>query len=256
MESFDDRVAGIGALADPIRRELYLYVCAQPRAVGRDEAAAATAMPQHKAKFHLDRLEQEGLLEAEYARIGGRTGPGAGRTSKLYRRTRREIAVSLPERRYELAGRLMAEAISRATMNGEPVIDALARTAAEWGRRIGAAAAGTAATGAPSADATALDLARRALEAYGYEPRPAGSTRLDLVNCPFHALAQEQTELICGMNRALVGALAEEVGADRLRCVPDEDPGHCCVAVALRGAAAGEEQREGSGVPQRNADTV
>ena len=61
-------------------------------------------MARHQAKFHLDRLEAEGLLETEFARLGGRSGPGAGRTSKLYRRAAREIAVSLPDREYELAG--------------------------------------------------------------------------------------------------------------------------------------------------------
>ena len=90
--------AGIGALADPVRRRLYLYVCSRPEPVGRDEAAAAVGVARHQAKFHLDRLEADGLLESEFARLSGRSGPGAGRTSKLYRRTDREIAVSLPER--------------------------------------------------------------------------------------------------------------------------------------------------------------
>ncbi|WP_327589174.1 hypothetical protein OHA25_20760 [Nonomuraea sp. NBC_00507] len=87
--------AGIGTLADPVRQELYLFVSAQPGPVSRDQAAEAIGIARHKAKFHLDRLESEGLLEAVYARLTGRTGLGAGRSSKLYRRAAREFAVSL-----------------------------------------------------------------------------------------------------------------------------------------------------------------
>ncbi len=68
--------AGIGALADPVRRQLYRFVCAQPGLVSRDQAADAVGIPHHQAKFHLDRLTAEGLLESEYARLTGRSGPG------------------------------------------------------------------------------------------------------------------------------------------------------------------------------------
>ena len=64
--------------------------------LSRDEAASALGISRELAAFHLDRLLRAGLLEAEYRRLGGRTGPGAGRPAKLYRRSSREIAISLP----------------------------------------------------------------------------------------------------------------------------------------------------------------
>lgn len=69
------QAAGIGALADPIRRLLYEYVVAQPEPVGREQAAAALGLAPHNVNFHLDRLVDEGLLEVEYRRLSGRTGP-------------------------------------------------------------------------------------------------------------------------------------------------------------------------------------
>ncbi|WP_051158981.1 metalloregulator ArsR/SmtB family transcription factor [Tsukamurella sp. 1534] len=226
--SFRDRVSRIGALDDPVRRELYLYVCVQPGPVGRDEAAAALDIPVHKAKFHLDRLEREGLLDAEFARITGRTGPGAGRTSKLYRRAPGEVSVSLPEREYALAGRLMAEAIADSVRTGESAAAALERLAAGHGRRLGAAAATE--FGRPADAAQALDTARRALAGYGYEPR-VDEDELTLVNCPFHALAQEQTELVCGMNHALVDGVASELDGELLACALEPAPDRCCVVL-------------------------
>ena len=102
------KASGIGSLAEPVRRALYEYVAAQPEPVGREEAAKALRVPLHTAKFHLDRLVDGGLLDMEFKRIGGRTGPGAGRPAKLYRRSEREFSISLPPRRYDLVGDALA----------------------------------------------------------------------------------------------------------------------------------------------------
>src|SRR3954452_10947953 len=122
---FDAQVAGIAALGEPVRRTLYGFVAAQAGPVNRDEAGAGAGVARHVAKFHLDKLVDDGLLEVEYARPPGRGGPGAGRPAKLYRRASREIAVSLPERHYELAGRLLARAVTDGERDGVPVREAL-----------------------------------------------------------------------------------------------------------------------------------
>ncbi|TDC50711.1 transcriptional regulator [Jiangella ureilytica] len=231
MAEFEDHVAGIGALADDTRRALYLYVCAQPEAVGRDQAAAALELPRHQAKFHLDRLEEAGLLDVEYARLTGRTGPGAGRPAKLYRRAAARVAVSLPDRRYELAAELMARAISDSAATGTPVENALTSAAREHGRRLAEAttAAATATLSPKPADPDrALRLAADTLGRHGYEPRRHDHT-VELANCPFHPLAQTHTALICGMNHALLAALAEELAPGTLEARLEPAAGRCCV---------------------------
>jgi len=224
VADFQERAAGIGALADPLRRDLYFYVCAQDHPVTSDEAADGLDLPLHKAKFHLNRLADEGLLDVEFARLTGRTGPGAGRPSKLFRRAAREIAVSLPEREYELAGRLMAEAIALSSDDGTPVLEALGRVAAEHGRTLARGA------DVPKT-ASALQRACASLADHGYEPRieADGAT---LTNCPFHALAKSHTDLVCQMNLALVDALVDEIGDVDARLDPAE--GRCCVTLAQR----------------------
>jgi DNA-binding transcriptional ArsR family regulator len=84
----------LAALGEPTRRALYGFVTAQDRPVSRDEAAAATGTKRATAAFHLERLVEDGLLEARFARLSGRTGPGAGRTAKLYARGPRQVALS------------------------------------------------------------------------------------------------------------------------------------------------------------------
>lgn len=224
MSRFADRVTGIGLLAEPVRRELYLYVCAQPHPVGREEAADAVGIAHHKAKFHLDKLESEGLLVTEFARLTGRTGPGSGRPSKLYRRSSDEVAVSLPDREYELAGRLMAEAIAVSARTSGSAIEALNAVAAEHGRSWARTALAAASGEGP------LGIACRALSEHGYEPRVEGG-QVTLANCPFHALAASHTEMVCGMNLALVDALVTEVDGSALRCRLDPAEGQCCVVI-------------------------
>ena len=101
-------VAGIAALNEPARRDLYLFVVGQAESVSRDQAADGVGVARHTAKFHLDKLVEDGLLDTEFKRLTGRQGPGAGRPTKLYMRSATQFEVSLPERHYDLAGRLMA----------------------------------------------------------------------------------------------------------------------------------------------------
>src|SRR5690348_18415442 len=79
--------------------------------MGRDEAAAAAGIGRALAVYHLDKLVESGLLAATYQRPAGRSGPGAGRPAKLYARSDREFAVTVPPREYELAARLLAQAV-------------------------------------------------------------------------------------------------------------------------------------------------
>jgi predicted ArsR family transcriptional regulator len=214
------QAAGIGALADATRRALYEYVVAQPDAVGRQEAAAALGVAVHTVGFHLDRLVEEGLLDVEFRRLTGRSGPGAGRPSKLYRRAEREFSVTLPERRYDLVGELLASAIDRATA-GVPLPEALEQTA----REEGASAGREAGVDDPGLPAVAEVLAHR-----GYEPR-VEDDEVALANCPFDALAQRHTALVCGVNRAFVQGVADGVGCPGVTAHLEPEEGWCCVRV-------------------------
>jgi predicted ArsR family transcriptional regulator len=224
-DDFAAQVAGVSALADPVRRSLYQFVVRQPGPVSRDQASAGLALPRHTAKFHLDRLVADGLLETEFRRLSGRRGPGAGRPSKLYRRADRQVAVTLPERRYDVAGRLLARAVERAAADGTPVRVAVGASAAEEGRRI-------AATPGPHLPVP-IEEAVSVLAQRGYEPRADGEVVV-LANCPFADLAREHTELVCGMNLDLVSAFLAERGYSSVVARLDPAEGRCCVTLTNR----------------------
>jgi len=222
-------LAGLAGLAEPTRRALYLYVLDQDSAVSRDEAAAGVGIPRHKAKFHLDKLVDDGLLAVEFARLTGRQGPGAGRPAKLYRRAAREFSVTLPQRSYELAGRLMARGIAGARGAGRPVAETLDDAAREQGRGMAAEALRRAGN-APSPEAL-LAAARSVLDEQGYatRPEPAG---LAFANCPFHALVAEHTDLVCGMTLAIVEGMLGALPPLPVVAVLDPGEGRCCVRLA------------------------
>jgi len=204
----------LAALGEPARRALYAFIAAQGRAVSRDEAADATGMKRATAAFHLDRLVEDGLLDAGFARLSGRTGPGAGRTAKLYSRARRPIDVSLPPRRYALAGEILASAVEEAQRRAVPVGEAVSRAAERAGRQVAAG----------GGDLTGV------LAGLGYEPRDLGPGETQLANCPFHELVVRHRELVCTLNLHLLRAVLAELGAPA-RARLDPADGRCCVTI-------------------------
>jgi predicted ArsR family transcriptional regulator len=209
-----DPVASLSSLDDPVRRRLYELVRERTEPVGRDEAAAAAGVGRALAVYHLDKLVEAGLLTASYQRPSGRSGPGAGRPAKLYTRSGREFAVTVPPREYELAARLLVQAVE-ADPSGHSravLLEAARQLGAELGRRF---------------EPGDLD---GALAEHGYEPRrDDGVVRLR--NCPFHQLAEQHKDVVCGMNLGLIEGLLAGLGSDGLRPSLDPQPGHCCVTI-------------------------
>jgi predicted ArsR family transcriptional regulator len=133
-------------------------------------------------------------------------------------RSDREFAVTVPPREYELAARLLVQAVeadpggsSRAAL-----LDAARRLGADLGRRFHGNA----------------DLGQ-ALAGHGYEPRRADDGVIRLRNCPFHQLAEHHRDVVCGMNLGLIEGILAGLGAEGLRPVLDPQPGHCCVAIGV-----------------------
>jgi predicted ArsR family transcriptional regulator len=209
----------LSVLADPVRRSLYEYLAAQDHDVSRAEAAEAAGIQRTLAAFHLDRLAEAGLVEVTFRRPEGRSGPGAGRPAKLYRRAAAEHQVSLPPRDYRSAAELLAQVAD--VIGAEPELQRAAHSRG--------ASAGRAARRDSPADGE-RELVERLLADQGYQPYQDG-TAVRLRNCPFRVLADRYPPLICGMNLALVEGLVEGTTAAGLTAGLDPRPGQCCVAL-------------------------
>jgi len=212
-------LASLSSLDDPLRRRLYEVVTSHPGPVNRDEAASEAGIGRALAVYHLDKLVESGLLTASYQRPPGRRGPGAGRPAKVYARSDREFAVTVPPREYELAARLLVQAVEADPSNRSRAV--LAEAARGLGTELGSAF---------ERDAGERDV-KGVLTQQGYEPCDGADGVIRLRNCPFHQLTEQHREVVCGMNLALVEGLVEGLGVDGLRPVLDPQPGHCCVAI-------------------------
>jgi predicted ArsR family transcriptional regulator len=207
-------LAALSNLDDPLRRKLYEYVTESATPVSREEAATAVEIGRTLAAYHLDKLADADLLTISYQRPAGRSGPGAGRPAKLYARATKEMAVSVPPRDYELLARLLVSSVeqdaSGAVRNAvhEAALDAGRRSAAESGGNLLAA-----------------------LRSCGYLPQVADDGRVELRNCPFHLVAQDHLDVVCGLNLRLVEGMIAGSAEPRARAVLDPRPDRCCVVV-------------------------
>jgi predicted ArsR family transcriptional regulator len=211
MDNLDADLGAVGSLSDPTRRRLYIFVTRSSEPVGRDEAADALGIPRQTAAYHLDRLAEEGLVDVEFLRRSGRTGPGAGRPAKLYKRTDRDHEVSLPPRRYGLAARILLAAVSSGVIKRKDLVASAHRIGTELGER-------------------GLD---QALRETGYDPvMEEGEIRFR--NCPFHVLKTQDQRTVCNLNLGLVEGMLEGSGDGR-RAYLEPSETYCCVRVRDRG---------------------
>ena len=228
-------LSSLAALGDSTRRRLYAYVVSRRGGVGRDEAARATGISRVLAAFHLDKLVAAGLLGADYRRLSGRRGPGAGRPSKIYRRSPRQFAVMLPARRYLDAAHLFATAVEAA---GPRATRALHRAAVAFGREMGAAARELA--GPKASHERLLDAAEQVLRAYGFEPARSNGSVL-LHNCPFDALTPQHRQTVCHMNLELLSGFLEGLKVRGVAAQLRPHDERCCVLLRQAGHSHARE---------------
>jgi predicted ArsR family transcriptional regulator len=225
-------LASVSSLDDPVRRRLYEVVSQRTEPTGRDEAAAAAGVGRALAAYHLDKLVESGLLTATYRRRAGRSGPGAGRPAKLYARSDREFAVTVPPREYELAARLLLQVVESdpSGRSRAALLEVARRLGSELGSRFQQGQENTDSyrAGQDLAGTRTLD---RALTEHGYEPGRDDDGIIRLRNCPFHQLAEWHRDIICGMNLGLIEGMVAGLGADGLDPQLDPQPGYCCVAI-------------------------
>lgn len=225
----DQAFEAVAALDDPVRRGLYQFVRRQPHAVTRQEAARALRISPKLAAFHLDKLVERGLLDADH-RLPEGVRRRVGRAPKRYRPSTLEISLSLPERRYDLIGEILVDTLAHADSAESTPADLGRRTAWQHGHQLGALTHDQRRLGRPGAERT-VAAAHDLLDANGYEPVPDGAGGLVLRNCPFHALVGRAPKLICSINAAFIDGVLRGLGNDTVRAELAPAAGSCCVRV-------------------------
>lgn len=226
-----DRLAAAG---DPQLRRVLLYARGRRDPFTVDEVAVVLGVHRNVARSRLDRLAAAGFLTVTLERLGGQTGPGAGRPAKVYRVAPEVEGVEFPDRGLtELIGLLLLKTPARGRAR------ALREVGEEFGRRLGARA-GVKASGDLR---TGLERVCEGLGSLGFHASlrslDGDKAILESATCPLRPLVvarPDATGIDHGMWAGLVERGARGISADDVRCeTPDclSDDAACSILLAV-----------------------
>ena len=214
-------------------RVALLYVRGQGGPVTADDAADALGVHRSVARGRLERLLAAGLLEASYARLSGRTGPGAGRPAKLYRSAPELEALEIPPRHLATLVAHLLDEMPKGTRE-----QALRRAGERFGRDLARAARLR-----PRARVRdGLEQACAAVRSLGFqavlESLEGDTAVISTPTCPLRPLVVERPEvahLDRGMWAGLVERAVRHTRAETIECESHSclDGGAAC-SVAIR----------------------
>nr|WP_228717729.1 transcriptional regulator [Allosaccharopolyspora coralli] len=204
---------------------MYEFIRHARRPVTRDEAAAAVGISRKLAAFHLDKLVDTGLLTARFEPVGGIRK--VGRTPKVYEAADVDIRINIPPRQHDLLAGILLDAVLTEGVN-ETARHAALRTARERGHELGAAERERIRPGKLGVE-RALTHAETVLAQYGFEPSRQSPGCVRLLNCPFHPLAAQSPELVCGINHAFLDGFLAGLHAPAVEATLAPRSGECCV---------------------------
>ena len=218
----DGDLAALAALTDGQRRRVFGRIQTAAECTV-SEIATSLSIGRTLVTFHLAKLVEAGLVEVVPAqkRLGVR-----GRPSQSYRLTGREVAASVPDRRYDLLAGVLLEGVAQHQL-GETAQDSAERVAHHRGRELAQQAIGGRAPRSVSARLTQLGAL---LTSLGYVPRRDSAT-ITLRNCPFDKFRAQNTPQVCALNVASAQGYLDGLDlSDRLSVELRPSPDSCCVA--------------------------
>lgn len=224
----DPAIRAVAALDDELRRGMYTFIRAAGRPVTRDEAASSVGISRKLAAFHLDKLVDAGVLQADYRPVAGIRK--VGRAPKVYRPVDTDIQVSIPPRQHVLLADVLLDAVLADDEDGGA---AALRVARERGRELGVAERQQSRPGRLGAERT-LALVTALLRRHGFEPARCSPPSVRLRTCPFHPIVARAPQLVCGINHAFLSGVLDGLDAGSVRAGLDPRPGECCVELRAR----------------------
>ena len=218
-------IAAVAVLQDDLRYGMYEFIRTARRPVTREQAADAVGISRKLAAFHLDKLAAAGLLRTGFQPAGGLRK--VGRAPKVYVAVDADIHVSIPQRQHDVLASILVDAVLAAEP-GETAQQAATRVAHDRGRRIAESERRQLRSGRLGAE-RALTLSEGVLARHGYEPDRVASGCVRLRNCPFHPVASQSPELVCGLNRSFLAGFLDGLDARNVEAVLEPRTGECCV---------------------------
>lgn len=217
------------AFGDPTRREIYLFARDTEGGVTAAQVAERFALHPNVARHHLDKLASGGYVDVDVARPAG---AGAGRPSKHYRVSAREVPLEFPVRHDDLLVTLLGKALAR--LPRDEAQELAEEVGLEYGRMM--ADSVTVDGDAQRSFRSALHAVAEALTAHGFAAhaeKHENGLRIVAEHCPFGD-AVIDNPVICAVDRGMVkgmlGALYGETTTALESSLPQGDQ-HCVTTV-------------------------
>lgn len=208
-EEFSAAVSAVtSAFGDPTRREIYVFARDPLSGVTAAEVAERFELHPNVARHHLDKLAAGGYLDVHVERA---ENPGAGRPSKRYRASDKEMGLEFPARRDELLITLLGRALALVPAEH---LEAMAEDVGyEYGQAL-------ASSMAPAEGHRSLRVALHAVAdaftAHGFaahfESRD-GALAIISESCPF-GTAAVQYPVLCAVDRGIVKGMLSSLYGD------------------------------------------
>lgn len=227
------------------RSEVLRLIRAERDGIGVRALSEATGMHENTIRFHLRRLVDDGL-------VARRSLPAEtpGRPPLVFVAT--EGVGHEGPGNYALIAQVLSQGLAE---HGADAVEAATEYGRQWGRARGETSVGAAAAGARAragvgvgvkAGETVRDQAvaavLRVLTETGFEPdivdaedvdseEGEGEAVVQVHNCPFRLLAEEDQAVPCGVHRGIMEGVLESVGAEG--AVTELEPfvtAHLCLA--------------------------
>ena len=212
--AFAEAVAQLtSAFGDATRRSIYLRCReASDGGVTASEVAKEFDLHPNVARHHLDKLVEGGYLSTDASKTEARS-PGAGRPSKRYRATEKDVSLSYPSQRDGLLASLLAQALE--TLEPTQATALAEKVGFDYGKTV---AAEMGAAGGPTSLRRALQVVGDAMTAHGFEASVQTKGRwhatITAAHCPFGATAQAHPHLVCALDRGMVRGMMSVLYGD------------------------------------------
>ena len=210
------------ALSQPTRARLFTLLSELKRPAGTAELAERLGLHPNGVRLHLERLEQEGLVERTRAHTQRGRPPDAWRVAPDAR------PAGARPRAYRDLGRWLARALG-APSSG---LRGIENTGRQIGREL-----------APSAAHVGANALETTLTALGFQPavahRDGDHVTFCLRNCPYSAAVRANQPVVCALHEGITRGLLDvlEPQATLAAFIP-HDPDEAGCVIDLRGVTA------------------
>jgi predicted ArsR family transcriptional regulator len=214
--TIEDAPGRHAALASPVRQRVLEMLAGEPAPLTAQQLATTLALHVTTVRFHLEHLEQAGLVVRETRHAGRR-----GRPSAHYRAVDADPAQAREE---------MIDALADALAGG--AFRAPGTRSAGWSAADESRAAGR--RWAEQLPAPAGEPREAIVEAFtrlGFDPEPDGDV-VRLRSCPFREAARRHPQVVCQVHRGLVEGIAARTGPGTpvdVELAPFVEPDACLV---------------------------